>query len=72
MFKDLREYIEFLKSKDDLVIIDEVVDQDLEITEITDRIVKTDGPALYFPNVKNNDIPLLINIFGFLNVKFLY
>tara|TARA_B100001750_G_C15520158_1_gene610893 strand:+ start:81 stop:1550 length:1470 start_codon:yes stop_codon:yes gene_type:complete len=64
MFKDLREYIEFLKSKDDLVVIDELVDQDLEITEITDRIVKTDGPALYFPNVKNNDIPLLINIFG--------
>ena len=64
MFKDLREYIEFLKSNDDLVVIDELVDQDLEITEITDRVVKSGGPALFFPNIKNNDLPLLINIFG--------
>ena len=64
MFKDLREYIEFLKLKDDLVVIDELVDQDLEITEITDRVVKTGGPALFFSNVKNNDVPLAINIFG--------
>ena len=37
------------------------VDPDLEITEITDRVVKSDGPALLFENVKSSRLPLLIN-----------
>lgn len=36
----------------------------LEITEINDRIVKEEGPALLFERVKGSPFPLLINTFG--------
>jgi 4-hydroxy-3-polyprenylbenzoate decarboxylase len=63
-FKDLREYISFLEAKGDLCRISTPVDCELEITEISDRVVKTGGPALLFENVKGFDIPVLINMFG--------
>lgn len=44
--------------------INAVVDPVLEITEITDRISKMDGPALLFENVKGASCPVLINAFG--------
>ena len=37
---------------------------ELEITEITDRVIKSGGPALLFENVKGFDIPVIINMFG--------
>ncbi len=40
------------------------VSTDLEITEITDRMVKSGGPALLFENVTGHTAPVLINIFG--------
>ena len=40
------------------------VNSELEITEITDRMVKSGGPALLFENVDGATTPLLINIFG--------
>ena len=40
------------------------VDPDLEITEITDRVLKAGGPALLFENVKGSRHALLINQFG--------
>ena len=39
-------------------------DPDLEITEITDRVVKSGGPALLFEKPKGSEHPLLINQFG--------
>ena len=50
-FKDLREYIAFLESKGELRRITTPVSTELEITEITDRMVKSGGPALLFENV---------------------
>lgn len=47
-----------------LVRIKEEVDPQLEITEITDRVSKSVGPALLFENVKGSTIPVLINTFG--------
>ena len=63
-FKDLREFITFLEKKGDLRRITQQVSRDLEITEITDRVVKSDGPALLFENVDGYEIPLAINLFG--------
>ena len=63
-FKDLREYIAFLESKGVLRRITTTVSTDLEITEITDRMVKSGGPALLFENVEGHSMPLLINAFG--------
>ena len=62
--KDLREWIALLERENELVRIAAEVDPDLEITEITDRVVKSRGPALLFENVKGSRLPLLINQFG--------
>ncbi|BAF59619.1 3-polyprenyl-4-hydroxybenzoate decarboxylase and related decarboxylases [Pelotomaculum thermopropionicum SI] len=40
------------------------VDANLEITEISDRVVKSGGPALLFENVKGYQIPVVTNLFG--------
>ena len=61
---DLRQFIEALKREGELVEIDEPVDPELEITEITDRVSKADGPALLFRNAKGSQMPVLINQFG--------
>jgi len=63
-FKDLREFLVFLESKDQLRRIVAPVSCELEITEIVDRTVKSGGPALMFENVQGHDAPVLINIFG--------
>ena len=63
-FRDLREFIHFLESKGDLRRVTEPVSRDLEITEITDRTIKSGGPALLFENVERYRIPVAINLFG--------
>ncbi|MEQ8200859.1 MAG: menaquinone biosynthesis decarboxylase [Syntrophomonadaceae bacterium] len=63
-YKDLREFIDFIEKRGQLRRIKALVDPELEITEITDRISKTGGPALLFENVKGSDMPVLINAYG--------
>ena len=63
-FKDLREFISFLDGKDALRRIQTPVSCELEITEITDRVIKSGGPALLFENVAGYEIPVAINLFG--------
>ena len=63
-FKNLKEFIEFLESKNELRRISIEVDSELEISEITDRTIKNGGPALLFENVKGFEIPVITNIFG--------
>ena len=63
-FKDLRHFIETLDSMGELKHIHAPVSQDLEISEITDRISKQGGPALLFHNVIGHRMPVLINAFG--------
>jgi len=62
--RDLREWIALLEREGELRRISAEVDPDLEITEITDRVVKSGGPALLFENPKGSQHPLLINQFG--------
>ena len=63
-FKDLRDFVAFLEEKGDLRRIGVPVDPELEMTEITDRVIKSGGPALLFENIIGYDMPALINIFG--------
>src|SRR4051794_6525017 len=60
---DLRDWIALLEREGELVRVSAEVDPHLEITEITDRVVKAGGPALLFENPKSGP-PLLINQFG--------
>ena len=63
-YKDLGEFISKLEEQGELVRIKTLVDPELEITEITDRVSKMHGPALLFENVKGSSMPVLINAFG--------
>jgi 4-hydroxy-3-polyprenylbenzoate decarboxylase len=63
-YKDLRDFITQLEKKGLLKRISVEVDPYLEITEICDRTLKQQGPALLFENVKNSSVPVLANLFG--------
>ncbi len=64
---DLKAFVDELIQCNELVTINTEVDAYLEIAEITDRVSKTPGKqnkALLFTNVKNYQMPVLINAFG--------
>jgi 4-hydroxy-3-polyprenylbenzoate decarboxylase len=61
---DLRRWIDTLRTMGELVDVQAEVDPHLEITEITDRVVKAGGPALLFHNVRGSELPVLINQYG--------
>ena len=63
-YRDLREFIELLEGNGELRRIDRRVDPNLEITEISDRVLRAGGPALLFENPADKSIPLLANLFG--------
>ena len=63
-FRDLRDFIEFLEKEGELKRITMEVDPYLEVTEISDRTLRSNGPALLFENPKGSNIPLLANLFG--------
>ncbi|MCP5514572.1 MAG: menaquinone biosynthesis decarboxylase [Spirochaetales bacterium] len=63
-FTGLQDFIKKLEEKGELVRIRTSVSAELEITEIADRVMKQNGPALLFENVKGSDYPLFINGFG--------
>ena len=63
-YRDLREFVAPLEQRGELRRISAPVSADLEITEISDRMVKSGGPALLFENVEGHTAPLLINLFG--------
>jgi len=63
-FKNLSEFIDFLDEKGEVVHISESVSSELEITEIANRVILNQGPALKFENVLGTDIPIVVNLFG--------
>ena len=64
IFKDLRDFIAALEKEGELKRISTEVSSHLEVTEISDRTLKSQGPALLFENIKGSSIPLLANLFG--------
>ena len=63
-YKNLQEFIEVLEKEGELLRIKEEVSPELEITEITDRICKRRGPAIFFEKVSGHKIPVVTNLFG--------
>jgi len=63
-YKDLRDFIAQLESTGELKRIQTEVDPVLEMTEICDRLLKAQGPAVLFEHPKGHDIPVLGNLFG--------
>lgn len=61
--RDLREFIDLLEQRGELKRISTEVDPYLEVTEICDRTLRNNGPALLFENPKNS-MPMLANLFG--------
>ncbi|MES2624982.1 MAG: 4-hydroxy-3-polyprenylbenzoate decarboxylase [Pseudomonadota bacterium] len=64
MYKDLREFIKMLEQTGELKRIKVEVDPYLEMTEICDRTLRQEGPALLFENPKGYSMPVLGNLFG--------
>ena len=63
-YRDLRDFIDQLERGGDLKRISKSISPDLEITEISDRVLRAGGPALLFENPGESNIPLLSNLFG--------
>ena len=63
-FSDLRDFIKLLEKEGELKRISTEVDPYLEVTEISDRVLRAGGPALLFEKPKGSSIPLLVNLFG--------
>src|SRR5579883_2278218 len=63
-YDSLRAFVEALDRAGELHRIDAAVDTHLEISEITNRVVKAGGPALLFTNAGGSPIPVLTNQFG--------
>ncbi len=62
-YKGLKQYVDQLRELDELLEINEFVDPVLEISELTDRYVKSSGKALLFTNT-GTPFPLVINLFA--------
>ena len=65
MYKSLADFINKLESADELIRIGTPVNSELEIAEITDRMVKSSGggKAILFENT-DKGIPVLTNLYG--------
>lgn len=63
-YRDLRDFMDQLERRALLQRIGVELDPNLEITEVCDRTLKAEGPALLFERPKGSQIPLLGNLFG--------
>src|SRR5580700_3104409 len=63
-FASLGEFIAALRRAGELHVVGTTVDPRLEIGAITDRVVKSGGPALLFSSVRGSSFPVLTNQFG--------
>jgi 4-hydroxy-3-polyprenylbenzoate decarboxylase len=64
MARDLRAFLKILQERGQLRTIDTLVDGDLEIAEISNRMLQCAGPGLLFTNVKGSPYPVAVNIMG--------
>ncbi len=51
--RDQRSFIELCKKTGDVVVVEKEVDWDMELGAISRRATETDGPAVYFKNIKD-------------------
>jgi len=63
-YYDLRDFIAQLEKLGELKRVTAPVSPNLEMTEICDRVLRAQGPAILFENVVGHAIPVLANLFG--------
>lgn len=63
-FINLRQWMEQLRKDKELAVVEVPVDPYLELPEIHRRVLREEGPALLFTNVKGTPFPVVTNLFG--------
>lgn len=63
-YRDLRDFLSGLEQRGELRRITEPVDPKLEMTDLCDRVLRKNGPALLFENPTGFNMPVLGNLFG--------
>ena len=63
-YHDLRDFIAQLERQGELRRIGTAVSPHLEMTEICDRVLRAQGPAILFERPTGHDMPVLANLFG--------
>lgn len=63
-YHDLRDFIQQLEKLGQLKRISQPISPELVMTEISDRTLRAQGPALLFENPIGYDMPVLTNLFG--------
>ena len=63
-YSDLREFMANLEAGGQLRRIARPVSPNLEITEVSDRVLRKSGPALLFEQPTGFTVPVLANLFG--------
>ena len=63
-YHDLRDFIAQLEKLGELKRVSTPVSPHLEMTEICDRVLRAQGPAILFENPTGHNMPVLANLFG--------
>src|SRR5436190_9431849 len=63
-YTDLKDFLAALRRAGELRTVAAPVDPTLEISEITQRVVRAGGPALLFERPTRGEMPVAINLFG--------
>ena len=66
-YSDLRDFVSLLERRGQLRRIRQPVSPQLEITEVSDRVLRRQGPALLFERPTGFAMPVLTNLFGTLD-----
>lgn len=63
-FTSLGDFLTHLEQHRELARVTREVDPEFEITEIAERAMREERPALLFERVRGSDYPLAVNVFG--------
>ncbi len=70
-WKDMREFLDFLEERNDVLHIKEEVDPDWEVNGITLNVTRRQGPVVIFDKVRGADLPLVTGLVAS-NQRFLW
>jgi 4-hydroxy-3-polyprenylbenzoate decarboxylase len=63
-YRDLRDFVQQLEAAGELRRVPQSVSPRLEITALSDRVLRAGGPALLFESPAGHRVPVLANLFG--------
>jgi len=70
-YKDLRDFLEYLKKRGELKTCSKEVDTEIEIAKVTHRSSRVGGPAILFKRVRGFETPVVTGLFGTIDRSFL-